>query len=133
MYVYDMDIANDLLDVLADHTSGLHHYIPIRDRLRRQYGAAPTSPLHALGDAIEEHLGAEENKIGTACGIVDMWLDTIANDEMVIFTIQQSVLDRLDDLSIRCLAHAMFLKRYASGDTAWARCRELVEDYAARM
>lgn len=133
MYVYDMDIANDLLDVLADHTAGLHHYIPIRNRLRATYGAERTSPLHALSDAIEHHIAAEERKVGAALAIADMWMDSMDNDSAVLDTIGEDVLTKLDNLSIRCLSHAMFLKRHASGETAWSRCRELVEEYATRM
>ena len=133
MYVYDMDIANDLLDVLADHTAGLHHYIPIRNRLRATYGAAQTSPLHALSDAIEHHIAAEERKVGAALAIADMWMDGMDIDAAVLEALGADVMMKMDDLTTRCLSHAMFLKRHASGETAWSRCRELVEEYATRM
>lgn len=135
----EMDTVDLMLNRVGDYTPDVNHYVPLRQRLRRDFGGphrpgSPNRALLLLEEVIERHLVLADNQMAESVGkegdggFLDECMEMVPES---LFQAGRKI--STNNLISDILVHAAFMKKTGKHETMYDEFVELVTTTAEAM
>lgn len=129
-----MDTVDVMLNVIGLYTPNVHHYVPLRQGMRRDFGGGPvTNPvLFGLEAVIERHLHMANTKLWESIDATEgQRLDAVNRIDEELFGMGREVCST-NQIS-NCLLHAAVLEQAGVCGTMFSEFEEILRHTAKEM